>query len=159
MANYTIKLVPKLRELSICISTVEKQISSTKLDDHPISDIHRCKSVYSEQKQLPNEKSEYNVDFLQQETFSRTSCRKISYSVNYSQHVTTLSNHLFEISAIQKNKLKKINIPQGTQLVEKGKDDVGNTIFMFHIYENGKLVSYTTTEIPKHMLYLLEIYL
>lgn len=74
-------------------------------------------------------------------------------SINYPQYVTKLSNHLFDISAIQKNKMKKINIPQGTQLVEKGKDDVGNTIFMFHIHENGKLVSYTTTEIPKNTLY------
>jgi hypothetical protein len=72
---------------------------------------------------------------------------------NMAQPITILSNHLFGISAIHRNKMKTINIPQGTQLVEKGYNDLGNKIFMFHIYENGKLVTYTSTQIPLNMLH------
>ena len=83
-------------------------------------------------------------------------CVNITTKMNSSKFVTILSNHLFEIEAIHKNKMKKITIPQGTQLVEKGCDDMGNKIFMFHIYENGKLITYTSTKIPINMLHLFE---
>ena len=67
-------------------------------------------------------------------------------------HIIILRKDLLGIDALHKNKKKKINIPEKTQLVDKGYDDCGNKIYSFHIFDEGKLRFYTTTHITPDML-------
>jgi len=67
-------------------------------------------------------------------------------------NVVILRKDLLEIRAIYKNKMKMVNIPEKTQLVDKGCDDDGNLIYAFHIYDEGKLRLFTTNQITPDML-------
>ena len=67
-------------------------------------------------------------------------------------HIIILRKDLFGIHAVHKNKIKIINIPEKTQLVEKGYDTNGNKIYAFHIYDEQKLKIYTTSQIIPDML-------
>ena len=66
--------------------------------------------------------------------------------------IVILRKDLFGIHAVQKNKVQIINIPENTQLVEKGYDIDGNKIYAFHIYDEQKLKMYTTSQIIPDML-------
>jgi hypothetical protein len=66
-------------------------------------------------------------------------------------NVVILRKDLLEISAIHKNKMKIINIPEKTQLVDKGYDHDGNRIYAFHVYVQGKLCLFTTRHITPDM--------
>lgn len=67
-------------------------------------------------------------------------------------NVVILRKDLLEIRAIHKNKMKMVNIPEKTQLVDKGCDVDGNLIYAFHIYDEGKLRLFTTNQITPDML-------
>jgi hypothetical protein len=73
--------------------------------------------------------------------------RKSVYSTDVLPKVLITKKYLFEINAVHKNKIFKVNIPEGTQLVEKGKDINGQTIYAFHIYNKNQMRLFTTTEI------------
>jgi hypothetical protein len=67
-------------------------------------------------------------------------------------NVVILRKDLLEIRAIYKNKMKMVNIPEKTQLVDKGYDNDGNQLYAFHIYDEGKLKLFTTSQITPDML-------
>ena len=83
-------------------------------------------------------------------SISEENWRKIASSI------VILRKDLLGIHAVQKNKIKIINIPERTQLVEKGYDIDGNKIYAFHIYHEQKLKFYTTSQCI-HNIYLTKL--
>ena len=69
-----------------------------------------------------------------------------------SPRIHIVMHPLFHVTVNEKNKPRTLHIPVGTQLVEKGRDSLGNMVYAFHLFENKQMKFYTTSAIPEAYL-------